>query len=484
MNRLHLRWLSPTFRVGLIRVLVAVGFTGCKGCEEGMAKDEIPLPTLEAITPGSGIAGTDVPIKLTGTTFTEGSRVNTTDPKIIPDGTKVVSPTEISTTLKIDGSVVAASYQISVTNATGESIKRDFEVRPPAPSLTLIEPGSIPRGAGVVRVTLSGANLTGATDVNAVGIVTTIRTVTATSIQADFAVGFGVTEGSHPVTVTTPSGTSSPNSLSVGTPPAPVLNSISPSSGLNGTTFGVRLTGANFLDPVSAVVTGVGLSGLTVMSPTELKGTLSIPDGLDPVTYTVAVATPFGQSNALPVQGIRPPPTLVFLAPARGIQGTTTVVRLTGTNFPVSGTTVAVSGTGVKIPSLTRNSATQIDAPFEIDAAAPIGFRDVTVTTASGGTSAPVRFEVVAPEPLTLTSISPNGAAFGQKVTVTLVGTGFRAGIGISAGTGIEVSNIVVVDATHVTAQFLIQGTATFGDHKVTVTLGTQVSNAVIFNIV
>jgi hypothetical protein len=60
-----------------------------------------------------------------------------------------------------------------------------------------------------------------------------------------------------------------------------------------------------------------------------------------------------------------------------------------------------------------------------------------------------------APAP-SITSISPGSATAGSTVPVTITGTGFANGVTVGAGPKITVKNVVVVNATTVTANFTV----------------------------
>ena len=89
------------------------------------------------------------------------------------------------------------------------------------------------------------------------------------------------------------------------------------------------------------------------------------------------------------------PPTLTSINPTSGVQGASSVaVNLTGTSL--SGTSaVNVSGTGVTC-SVNSSTSTTVNATCSITATAPIGARNVSVTTPVG-TSGTVTFTVNAP---------------------------------------------------------------------------------------
>ena len=70
----------------------------------------------------------------------------------------------------------------------------------------------------------------------------------------------------------------------------------------------------------------------------------------------------------------------------------------------------------------------------------------------------------------TVTSVSPNQGMPGAAVMATISGSGFAAGAAVNAGTGITVSNVVVVSATQLTATLTISATAAVGARNVSVT--------------
>ena len=71
-------------------------------------------------------------------------------------------------------------------------------------------------------------------------------------------------------------------------------------------------------------------------------------------------------------------------------------MTLTGSNFIDGVSSLAFSGTGITINTTTVNSDTEIVVNITLDAAAPTGDRDVTVTNTGpgGGTSGAQVFTV------------------------------------------------------------------------------------------
>ena len=81
-----------------------------------------------------------------------------------------------------------------------------------------------------------------------------------------------------------------------------------------------------------------------------------------------------------------PAATLVWIDPANGEGGKSTLVTLTGTNF-TEGSVVAFSGADIKAGSITVAGATRITATVAIGADTAAGARQVTVNTPSGSSN-------------------------------------------------------------------------------------------------
>ncbi|MEO8448616.1 MAG: hypothetical protein ABI647_02425 [Gemmatimonadota bacterium] len=379
---------------------------------------------------------------------------------------------------------------LSFTQGNGDftfaDVTVDFSI---PPTITQIDPSSANSGTAPVNVnaTITGTSLTGATAVTVTGGITTsnIQVVSATQLTVTLTIPAG-NSGSKTVTVTTPAGTTNGLSFSVSVPPPPALTSMTPSTGVSGSpAFDVTFVGTGFDATVTipAIPGTIQFSNFRVSSPTQMIATVTVPAGISTGSHGVAVTSQFGTSNSLTFQVTGPLPALTSLVPNSGELGAVVPVRLLGSNFVAVGTTVNVSGTGITVSPLTFVSSTEVDATFTISPTTTLGNRNVSITAPNAGTSNVLPFNVVAPPSLTLTSITPSGAAFGQTVNVTIVGTGFGPGLTLNIQ-GVSVSNLVVVDSTHVTATFTIAGDTFFGDHALTATRGSVTSNTILFNIV
>ena len=256
------------------------------------------------------------------------------------------------------------------------------------------------------------------------GTAATFAVNSATQLTA--TVPAGATSGN--VTVTTPGGTSNTAVFTV-LPPAPVLSSLSPTSGTVGTT--VIITGTNLTGTTSVTFNGTTAT-FAVNSAAQLTAT--VPAGA--TSGSVVVTTPGGTSNGLPFTVTVPASTISSLSPTSGPVGTAVV--LTGTGF-TGATAVSFNGTAA---TFTVSSATQITATVPAGAASG----SVVVTT-PGGTSNGVNFTVIPPAPA-LSSLSPTSGPVGTSVTIT--GTNLTGAASVSFNGA--AATFTVNSATQITA--------------------------------
>ncbi len=371
---------------------------------------------------------------------------------------------------------------VPVVNATGVYAIEIAAGTPPAPTISSITPSTGSIGTAV-PVTIVGTNLASDVVINAGPNITVsnLVVVSATQVTATFNIGATAAPGQANVTVTTTGGTtpSSPFTISSG----PTLTSISPTNGVQGTNVPVTLTGANFgaNSTVNVSGSGVTVSNVQVVSASQITATLGIAANATTGGDTVTVTSGGQNSNGVTFTVTAPAPTLTSISPTSGVQGTNVPVTLTGTNFAAN-STVNVSGGGITVSNVVVVSATQITATLGIAANATTGGDTVTVTS-GGQNSNGVTFTVTAPAP-TLTSISPTSGVQGTNVPVILAGANFAANSTVNvSGSGITVSNVVVVSATKITATFGIAANAATGGDSVTVTSAGQNSNGVTFTV-
>jgi len=450
--------------------------------------------TLTSISPNSEFRGTSQAVVLTGTNFVTGATVVAT-PAVTGftiSGVTVVNSTTIDATFTSNGTTAIGNVNIDVVTAGGASNTLPFAIN--GPVLTSIAPASGNQGTAVA-VTLTGTGLTGTTAINVSGggiAVSALTVVSNTSVTATFTISAGATASARNVTVTAPGGTSNAVTFTVTGTAASGLTSIMPNTGARGTTQAVVLTGTGLTGATAVNVSGGGggapngvtVTSFTVVNDTTIDATFTISATAALTARNVTVTTAGGTPTGPVTFTIVAPgtPVLSSISPASGLRGTPIAVTLTGTNFTTGATVnVVAPANGLTVTGVTFVNATTITATFNTTGTATIGPRSITVTT-PGGTSGPATYTVLGP---VLASISPNQAARGTTVAVSLFGSGLTGTTAIAvSGGGVTVSGIAVQNDTQVNATFTISATATGSARNVTVTAPGGTSNAVAFTVI
>src|SRR5581483_6207697 len=474
--------IAPTAAIGPVAVSVSTS-----GGTSGTLNFNVapPPPTLSSITPATGVQGAVVPVTLTGTNFVSGASVGVSSTGVTVSNVNVVSSTQITATLSIAFGTPTGSISVTVTTSGGTATAVAFSITAAsAPTLTSISPAIGSIGA-TVPVTLTGTNfLSGAiVSINNAGVtISNVAVVSTTQITSTFVIAMTAFAGVANVTVATSNGTSGPVTFTVGSP-APTLSSISPGLGAQGANVPVTLTGSNFVAGATVNVSGSGVtvSNVNVSSSTQITATLSIAAAASVGPVNVSVTTSNGTSGTVAFTVSPSGPSLTSITPANGSQGVSVPVTLTGSNF-LSGATVNVSNTGMTVTSVNVTSSTQITATFVIAANAALGAASVTVSQ-SGVTTGPVMFTVIPPGP-NLFSINPATGAQGSSVPVTLTGSGFATGATVAiSNAGVTATNVAVVSATQITANFAIALNAPAGPTNVTVTVSGNTTGPITFTV-
>ena len=183
--------------------------------------------------------------------------------------------------------------------------------------------------------------------------------------------------------------------ITITTPlPAPVLSSVSPNSGAQGTNVSVIIAGSDFQAGATVAIGGIGISAanVTVVSSTQIAATFIIAPTASTGAHSVTVVTSAGTSGpqSFTVNAPIPAaPTLTSLTPNTAGRGATVSVTLNGTNF-TSPATVTVRGGIVTVRNVVVGSSTTITATFHVS---PIPSRrshniDTVVTTQAGTSNA------------------------------------------------------------------------------------------------
>jgi hypothetical protein len=272
-------------------------------------------------------------------------------------------------------------------------------------------------------------------------------------------------------------------------PPPATPASANPSSvaagqaSVNVTITGNQVSGSGFYDPgsdlgggafpfshISASVTGgVRVNSVSFASPTQITLNVSTV-GATAGAQSVTVTNPDGQTRTgngiLTVTGTAGAPALTSVSPNTLGQNGTRTLTVNGSNFQ-AGATTSVSGTGVTVVSTTFVSSTKLTVKVKAAAAAPVGARDVTVTTGAGSATCSGCL-TINPAPV-VTSTSPNKGARGATLSVDVLGSRFRSGAVAKFGSGITVISTTFVSSTKLTARITIASGTTTGARTVKV---------------
>jgi hypothetical protein len=272
-------------------------------------------------------------------------------------------------------------------------------------------------------------------------------------------------------------------------PPPATPASVSPASiaagqpSVNVTITGTQVSGSGFYDPGSnlggsavpfshigaSVSGGVTVNSVTFTSPTQITVNVSTV-GATSGAQSVTVTNPDGQTRTgnaiLTVGASTGAPTISSVSPSTLGQNGTRTLAVNGTNFQ-SGATTSVSGTGVTVVSTTFVSSTKLTIKVKAAAGAPVGTRDVTVTTGAGSATC-VGCLTIDPAPAP-TSTSPNKGARGATLSVDILGSNFQAGAIAKFGSGITVTSVTFVNSGKLTATIAIASGTTPGVRTVKV---------------
>jgi subtilisin family serine protease len=343
------------------------GFTVMANFADGTsatATVTLPLiPTIASVVPSTGTRSTNLTVAVTGTNFQSGA-VAAFGADITVTSTTVVSSTQLSVAIAIGASAALGARDVTVSNPDGQIAIRPagFTVSPPPPTLSLaflgklrdkvganpttyspdgtldgafrmtLQAGSGPRtltrvelrrngGAGIwdtdpatsywalgVATSLDGALLNAGNGTVSIAVAETGSVIVFAS---DFSPSPYTSGTSFTLTANFADGTSASATTSL--PAVPTISSLSPTSGVQGTSLAVTVTGTNFQPGTSAAFgADVTVTSTTVVSSTQLSVALTIgavaATGPRDVTVTNAdgqIAIRLAGFTVLP-----PPPTL------------------------------------------------------------------------------------------------------------------------------------------------------------------------------
>lgn len=326
-------------------------------------------PAIASFSPTSGAAGTVVTIS--GSNFAGATAVKFNG---LPTAPTSVTATSITVTVPANAvqGLISVETPVSTGVATGTFSVSSAAITEFSPAL----------GAAGTEVTVTGANLSGATAVRFGSTpAASFRSVSATKVVA--TVPTNVTTG--PISISTPAGTAT---ASADFAAPPTITSFTPTTASPGST--VTIVGTNL-----GSVTSVGFVGsaveaaFTINSPTQITATVPA----DAASGQLSVR---GSALAVSSTPIVIGPSISSIWPTGGAPGT--VVTITGFNL-VALTGVTFNGVPAQFQQVSTTQATAT-----VPAGATAG--TVTVRAAAGTANSPVGFGPQTPPTL---SIDPQG---------------------------------------------------------------------------
>ncbi|MCI0744222.1 MAG: hypothetical protein L0Y58_02350 [Verrucomicrobia subdivision 3 bacterium] len=452
-----------------------------------------PLPTLTALTPNEGTAGSPAfTLTVNGTGFVNTSVVRWNGN---PRPTIFVSPMLLTVQIPAAELANTGTAQVTVFNplpgggVSGASIFTIHQVNP-SPTLGNLNPNAVAAGSPAFSLTVNGTGFVNDAVVRWNGADRPTTFVSTTQLVAQISAADLVNAGTAQVTVFNPApGGGASNVLSFSITqinPVPTLaNASPPTITAGGPTFTLTVNGVNFVN--GAVVRWNGTIRTTAfVSSLQLTAQISSADIANAGTAQITVLNPApggGTSSALVLTIAQPNPTpaLTSLAPnVTAAGGPAFTLTVNGTSF-VRGAVVRWNGANRQTTFI---SATQLTAQIPATDLANVGVAQVSVfnPTPGGGASNVAALTIAQPNPTPkLSGSTPNVATAGSPAfSLTVNGTGFVKGAIVRWNGGDRPTTFV--NESQLTAQIPAVDLASEGAASITVfnpAPGGGVSNAV-----
>lgn len=405
-----------------------------------------PPPTVSTIVPSSGPTAGGTAVTITGTNLS--STTSVTFGGTAATSFTASSATQITATTPAHA---AGAVDVVVTTSGGSATSTGgFTFVAPMPTIASVAPSS-GSTLGGTTVTITGANLTGASAATFGGTaVTSLTVISAAQVRVTTPAHAA---GAVDVAVTTPGGTATKTAGFTFVIPAPTIATVAPTSGstLGGTT--VTITGTNFAGASAVTFGGTAAASFTIDSATQVTATTPAHAA---GAVNVAVTTPGGvavRSGGFTYVDVVP--AISTVSPGAGPAAGGSLVVITGMNL--TGAT-AVSFGGSAAASFTVDSATQIRATTPAHAAGAV---DVSVTTPWGDATSTggfiyldepsaLRFHIVAPCRIVDTRWEPDGPFAGPALFASPAERTFPLvpGCGVPADALVVSANITVTGST------------------------------------
>ncbi|HEX4133697.1 MAG TPA: Ig-like domain-containing protein [Bryobacteraceae bacterium] len=446
-----------------------------------------PTPYISYEYPSVALVGQTLSVNLAGqythwlpgsTQITFGAGITVNNFQVTGENSAIANITIIPT---------ATLGTRTVTMTTGAEVENtNFTVTVGTPAITMLSPNSIIQGQTL--------------DVDVIGQYTTFSNSTIFSFGQGIAINtvtlFGPTAarlnitadieanlGGRSVSETTGAEVAYNQVGFSVTPSQATITMVTPNTAPQGTTPTINVTGfATHWVQNSTIFSlgGIGITNVTVTSPTTATLTLSIATLAGLGEYSITASTngeDAFENNAFVVTPGTP--VLLSATGATVQQGQdftflTILGRLTSfvPGWPAAGATSVNLGNGVTVTGVNVTSPTSITVTGTADPLAYTGGRNVTVTT---GAQQLVLFGAfsVTPGTAEISQLSPATGNQGQTFNVTITGTNtnFTQNVSIANfGQGVVVNTLTVNSLTSATASITVAANAFAQQNTVTMT--------------
>ena len=349
-----------------------------------------------------------------------------------------ITSTQIDCIINIAWSAVPGFRTITVDGLAGPGILVDgFEVLLyPPPELTLLIPNSAMQGESSLSVAITGDYLDTVTTVDfGAGItVDSIDLITKMQIDCTITIAWSAVPGFRTITV---DGIAGPGNLIDGFEvllhPPPEITVVFPDSEYQGHSDILVVMGGNYLDTVTSVDFGAGITveSFEIISDMQIDCYISIDWFAVPGFRTITLDGLAGPGSLIDGFEVlmHPPPEITSVIPDVGYQGDSSLpVIITGDYFDT--VTSGDFGSGITVESIDNITETQIDCTISIDWFAIPGFRTITLDGIAGPGTLIDGFEVLQHVAPTITSVDPDFGYQGELGKIlTVAGSGFLEGI-------------------------------------------------------
>jgi len=256
----------------------------------------------------------------------------------------------------------------------------------------------------------------------------------------------------------------------------PVIQSIQPASGQQGTSIDLTIYGSGFQEGMTVQITGAGIgaSAPQFISSREVIVSVNIdpaaPTGLRTITLINPDHSQASGNFEVTPAGVLNYPTISKITPDYIFIGEVKLITIEGTNLQ-NGAIVIFSDEGLNVQSTSYISSNEIVVSLEARSFATEGRSGMTIVNPAPdftATSEPDAISIIKPK---IISISPFSVNQGTTTTLDILGIGLTPGITLNLGSGVTVNSITVDSSNEAHASVTVAADAPTGGHDAIITM-------------